>query len=158
MSSTDPQFVLEELWEGNECQFVPDKKFKGADVMANTAESSASVEEIEADVTVVKAESVGPYDYVLIKINPDAESPAEVAVDWLQENDYDVFDSTATVLDPYLQKQMMLLAFRLTKGGNDAADVGSIRPVVLTYKSEKPMIPLLPTAVAANDDMGIRVW
>uniref|UniRef100_A0A7S4S3U3 Uncharacterized protein n=1 Tax=Ditylum brightwellii TaxID=49249 RepID=A0A7S4S3U3_9STRA len=158
MSSTDPQFVLEELWEGNECQFVPDKKFKGADVMANTAESSASVEEIEADVTVVKADSVGPYDYVLIKINPDAESPAEVAVDWLQENDYDVFDSTATVLDPYLQKQMMLLAFRLTKGGNDAADVGSIRPVVLTYKSEKPMIPLLPTAVAANDDMGIRVW
>jgi len=58
------------------------------------------------------------------------------------------------VLRPYLQGGMNLIAFRLSK--NQGA--GSIRPVILTYASERPMIPIRPTAVAANDDMGILVW
>ncbi len=49
---------------------------------------------------------------------------------------------------------MNLIAFRLTKG----SETGSIRPVILTYDTEAPMIPIRPTAVAANDDMGVMVW
>jgi hypothetical protein len=29
---------------------------------------------------------------------------------------------------------------------------------MLTYNTDHPMIPIRPTAVAANDDMGILVW
>jgi MYXO-CTERM domain-containing protein len=47
-----------------------------------------------------------------------------------------------------------LLALRLQKG----ATAGSIRPIVLTYEAEKPMIPIKLTAVAANDDMGVLTW
>ncbi len=49
---------------------------------------------------------------------------------------------------------MNLLAVRLSK----QASVGSIRPIRLTYESDSPMIPIRPTAVAANQDMGILVW
>ncbi|MEL6182709.1 MAG: DUF2330 domain-containing protein, partial [Myxococcota bacterium] len=39
--------------------------------------------------------------------------------------------------------------------GNSAGD---IRPVVLTYDSEAPMIPIKLTAVAAEANMGVLVW
>mmetsp|Transcript_37376 Transcript_37376/g.76183 ORF Transcript_37376/g.76183 Transcript_37376/m.76183 type:complete len:374 (-) Transcript_37376:28-1149(-) len=58
------------------------------------------------------------------------------------------------VLRPYLEDGMNLLAFRLTKG----TESGSIRPIVITYNSTNPMIPIRPTAVAAEEDMGILVW
>ena len=35
---------------------------------------------------------------------------------------------------------------------------GSIRPIMITYESELPYIPIRPTAVAAKDDMGVMVW
>jgi hypothetical protein len=43
---------------------------------------------------------------------------------------------------------------RLTKGDL----VGAIRPLRITYAGESPSIPITPTAVAANQDMGILVW
>ena len=58
------------------------------------------------------------------------------------------------MLSPYLRDGLNLLAFKLTKG----TDVGAIRPVILTYESKLPMIPIRPTSVAAHDDMGIQVW
>ena len=63
-------------------------------------------------------------------------------------------DDIASLLGEYLQDAMNLLAFRLTKGN----DTGTIRPVWITYESDQPMIPIRPTAVAANDDMGVMVW
>ena len=58
------------------------------------------------------------------------------------------------MLGPYLREGLNLLAFKLTKG----TDVGAIRPVILTYESKLPMIPIRPASVAAHDDMGIQVW
>ena len=62
--------------------------------------------------------------------------------------------AASTMLGSYLSGGMNLIAFRLTKG--NAA--GTIRPIRMTYASERPMIPIRPTAVAANDDMGVMVW
>ncbi len=108
----------------------------------------------ESAVTVVASGTAGPYDYEQISVNPDLDDPAQVAVDWLVDNGYDVGDLGPDVLRPYLEQEMNLLAFRLTKG----SDTGSIRPIKLNYESEQPFIPLRPTAVAANPDMGIKVW
>jgi hypothetical protein len=105
-------------------------------------------------VIVLAAGSVGPYDYEVISLTGMPSDPAEVALDWLMDNGYDVTDLGPDVLRPYLEEGLNLLAFRLTK----SADTGSIRPVMITYDSESPFIPIRPTAVAANDDMGILVW
>jgi uncharacterized protein (TIGR03382 family) len=82
------------------------------------------------------------------------DDSAEVAVDWLGENGYDVTDLGPEVLRPYLDDGLNLLAFKLTKGNV----TGAIRPVRLTYEAELPSIPIRPTAVAANDDMGVMVF
>jgi len=104
-------------------------------------------------VTVRDSGSVGPYDYVTISVDGSSDV-AQIALDWLTDNGYDLTGTDAAVLEPYLADGLNLMAFRLTKGNS----AGAIRPVMLTYPSELPMIPIRPTAVAAQDDMGIRVW
>jgi Uncharacterized protein conserved in bacteria (DUF2330) len=58
------------------------------------------------------------------------------------------------LLGPYLEDGLYLLALKLKKG----ADAGSIRPIVLTYAADQPMIPIKLTAVAANEDMGVLAF
>ncbi len=108
----------------------------------------------EGGVTVVDSGSVGPYDYVIIALDPEAMDLVAVAITWLKENGYDVPELGAAVLRPYLEGGMNLLTFKLTKGNK----VGSIRPVKLSFGQGLPSIPIRPTAVAAQPDMGVMVW
>jgi RNAse (barnase) inhibitor barstar len=105
-------------------------------------------------VTVAASGSVGPYDIKVIKFDASLAEPADAAVSWLTMNGYDVPDGAAKLLGPYLQSGLELLALKLTKG----ADVGSIRPIVLTYPGTQASIPIKLTAVAANPDMGVLTW
>jgi len=111
-------------------------------------------------VNVLASGTVGPYDYVVIEPQASYEKVGDVVVEWLTLEGYDVVppggdpDDISTLLGEYLQDGMNLLAFRLTKGN----DTGTIRPIWITYASDQPMIPIRPTAVAANDDMGVMVW
>ena len=105
-------------------------------------------------VTVEAAGAIGPYDYTVISVQPFAFDPAQVALQWLTDNGFDAGTTAADALRPYLQDGLNLLAFRLHKD----TDVGSIRPVMITYAGKSPSIPIGPTAVAADDDMGVLVW
>ncbi len=105
-------------------------------------------------VNVLDSGTVGPYDFVIINVDPSLEDLAAEAIAWLGENRYDVDEFGADMLEIYLEQGMNLLAFRLTKG----ADAGSIRPVRLSFGPGLPSIPIRPTAVAATDDMGVMVW
>jgi hypothetical protein len=111
-------------------------------------------------VNVLASGTVGPYDFVVIEPDASYERIGDVVVQWLTFEGYDVVppggdpDDISTLLGGYLQGGMNLIAFRLTKG----SDTGTIRPIWITYESDQPMIPIRPTAVAANDDMGVMVW
>lgn len=106
------------------------------------------------DVRVVASGTTGPFDYQVIQVDAGASNPAALAIDWLDSNGYDVTALGEQILGEYLGNGLNLVAFKLNKN----ADSGSIRPVVLTYAAERAMIPIRPTALAANDDMGILVW
>ncbi|MEM7604651.1 MAG: DUF2330 domain-containing protein [Myxococcota bacterium] len=154
-AATNPTYTLTTRVEG-ECA-VPEFDSSGG----SRADASAAPESGVADagfapppVTVVDSGSVGPYDFVIINLDPDAEDVGALATDWLVDNDYDVSDFGRDRLVPYLESGMNLLAFRLTKGRN----AGEIRPVRLSFGEGLPSIPLRPTAAAATPDMGILVW
>jgi hypothetical protein len=100
--------------------------------------------------------SVGPYDYVDLVVDPQRGDPTEFATHWLTSNGYEVTGIESAALGWYLSRGYHLLAFRLTSGLDAAA--GAIRPVVLTYESKQPTIPLRPTAVSAREGMGVQVW
>jgi hypothetical protein len=105
-------------------------------------------------VTVVAAGNVGPYEYEVIQLDPSTERPGDVAIAWLGDNGYDVDSLGGSSLGSYLLMGMNLIAFRLTKGNS----AGTIRPIRIRYAASCPMVPIRPTAVAAEDDMGVLVW
>jgi hypothetical protein len=150
---TAPQYVMNRHVEGQCDQPPPFTGYPSA--AGGTAGFNTSAPGAAAPAIDVLAQgSVGPYDYAVIKPNPALTSPAQVALDWLKKEGYDVTGVSGDVLGPYLADGLNLVAFRLTKG----TMVGSIRPVVLTYNGDKPSIPIRPTAVAAQEDMGVLVY
>jgi hypothetical protein len=105
-------------------------------------------------VTVAASGVVGAFEWTALALDPGLASPADAAITWLTDNGYDVTPGADALLGPYLADGNYLLALRLTKG----SDSGSIRPIVLTYDAELPMIPIKLTAVAANENMGVMAW
>jgi hypothetical protein len=155
-SATDPQYFVNQTIEGD-CK---DGAFGngGAGVVSGPGDFSRdpAAEGDEGGISVLAHEEVGPYVYDVISVDPTLDDPADAAVEWLTDNEYDITGIGPEVLRPYLADGLNLLAFKLQKSPDLTS--GSIRPVVLTYQGDKPSIPIRPTAVAARPDMGIRVW
>lgn len=153
-AATNPSYLLNTRVEGN-CSdgggfFRGGATSDSAEGPAASADGGAAA----PPVSVADRGSVGPYDYVNITIDPAIEDKYAVAAEWLQSSGYDVPDMGSDVITPYLDSGMNLLAFRLTKGN----DAGAIRPVRLSFGPGLPSIPLRPTALATQPDMGIMVW
>lgn len=102
----------------------------------------------EAGVAV-KESSAGPYDWAVVRA--DEKQPM---LDWLADNGYFVPAGTQEAIDPYIRPGAYFLALKLQAGQS----LGDLQPVVVEYASERPMIPIILTSVAANPDMGILVW
>jgi hypothetical protein len=120
--------------------------------LANSRASSAPAAEDSAgggSSPLVIQSSVGPYDYAVLKAdNKDA------MLKWLNDNRYFIPTGTEDVVGPYIQPGAYFLALKLKSGKS----TGDIAPVVLTYPSQLPMIPIILTSVAAQPNMGIQVW
>jgi hypothetical protein len=151
-AATAPQYWVEVAVEGSCMQKGRPQAASGADSGAGGAPSAPDT--TAAPVVIVDRGSIGPYDYVNITALRALGDPSKVATDWLKRNGYDLTGVDGKVLSPYLKDGLNLLAFKLTKG----AEAGAIRPVILTYESKLPTIPIRPTSIGARDDMGIQVW
>ena len=130
--ATDPVFIPPEL---------PD---------CVTLQTPQPVFALSADsVKVFASGEVGPYGFDVI----GSEDP-DALVEWLRENQYQVTESMEPLINIYVEEQFVFLAMRLLPG-QGAQDV---QPVKITYPSERPMIPLRLTAVAANPNMAVMTW
>ena len=139
-AATQPQFVLEQ--QGEAC---PSAVFGGG----TTGGVSESVADSASGGVSVEETTVGPFDVQLITSeNPDAMA------NWLVDNNYDLSDRGRELIEPYVLDGMKFVGLKLRSGQS----AGSIQPVILRYQSEKPMITIRLTAVAAQDDMGVLVW
>ncbi len=102
-----------------------------------------------AAVEVFASGEVGPYGFDVV----GSEDP-DALVTWLRDNSYRVTAEMEPLIDLYVDEEFVFLAMKLRpdKGAQD------VEPVKVTYPSERPMIPLRLTAVAANPDMAVMVW
>ena len=144
ITQTQPKYRLNRQFAG-ECG----NNFPGRGVSLSGQNDSAAPSESDDGSPLVIQDSVGPYDFAVLR----ADSRDEMFA-WLTENNYFIPTGTEDVVGPYIRPGAYFLALKLQKG--EAA--GDIQPVVLEYESDKPMIPIILTSVAANPDMGIQVW
>lgn len=101
------------------------------------------------DSPLVVRASIGPYDYAVLKADDKT-----AMLDWLNTNRFFVPATSDEALAPYLRPGASFLALKLRPG----ASTGQIRPIVLKYASELPMIPITLTSIGAVPNMGIQVW
>ncbi|MDD9944470.1 MAG: DUF2330 domain-containing protein, partial [Myxococcales bacterium] len=149
--ATNPQYNLMLRFEDG-CA-VP--RSTGVPATTSAGNGPVDADDGESAVTVEASGSVGPFDWTLLGVDLEqGDDPVQEAVDWLEDNDYDVTAIGPDLLRPYLEADNKLLAVKLTKGN----DTGAIRPLMITYAGDKPSIPIRPTAVAAEDDMAIMVF
>jgi len=150
--ATNPSYNLTTRVEGT-CK--PSRFVNNSAGSAPASQAPAASPRAEGSgVTVAASGVVGAFEWTALALDPALAKPADAAITWLTSNGYDVTPGSDALLGPYLEDGNYLLALRLTKG----SDTGSIRPIVLTYDAELPMIPIKLTAVAANENMGVMTW
>lgn len=144
IATTQPRYRLNRIFEDS-CNNVP---LAGSAFGDSTSNESTRDDTMDPGV-LIKQDSIGPFDYAVL----DGSDRTEM-FDWLTDNGYFIPGGTEDVVGPYIHEGAYFLALKLRKGN----DAGDIQPVVLRYESDLPMIPIILTQVAANPDMGIRVW
>jgi hypothetical protein len=149
-TATNPQYTLTTRIEGS-CR---DADSRSSPSFGVSSDAGLSRSDAGGPIRVVNEGSVGPYDFIVINVDPMTPRASDAAVAWLRANEFQIDEGGADRLEPYLAPGMNLMAFRLTKGNS----TGSIRPVEITFGRGQPSIPIRPTAVAAVADMGVMVW
>lgn len=115
-----------------------------------TTEQALSAIDLPQDgVEIVGTADVGPFETVTLQ----ADS-SQALVDWLQVNDYDLPMALEPALAPYVAQGSYFVAMRLSAD----ADTGDIEPIALHYPATTLSIPIQLTAIAAADDMPVRVY
>lgn len=141
---TRPQFNLTR--SGQEC-FIDDLVFEQS---PTSADGSADADDsADSGVVVEDVQNVGGYVVTLIS-GDNAESISQ----WLLDNNYDLTTTGEQLLAPYVEEQMKFAAVRLQQNRG----LGSIQPLIMRYQSDKPVVPIRLTAVAALEDMGVLIW
>lgn len=146
-ATTQPKYVARPEYVGD-CLFDPSRNGGFGSPSSDSAGGEADPND-DGGSPLVLQDSVGPFDYAILRA--DSKQPM---LDWLAENRFFVPAGTDAAVDPYIRTGAFFLALKLRKGN----EVGDITPVVVKYRSDLPMIPLVLTSVAANPNMGVAVW
>lgn len=149
IATTQPKYRMTREYHGS-CPFDPNdpNNFGGGGGGGPSAGSDSEGGIDEGSVLVVE-DSIGPYDYAVLRA--DTQEPM---LAWLRENGYFVPTATAESVTPYIRPGAFFLALKLQKG----KEVGDLQPVVLKYASDYAMIPIILTGVGAAEDMPVLVW
>ncbi len=145
-----PQFRLQTEY-ADDCQW-PEEEWADAG-LASAADGGAGGAGGAGDpapprVQVLSREAIGPYDRVIL----DAQDVGALR-DWLDDNEFAIPDTIDEKLSPYIELDAVFVAIKLLAG----SDSGDIVPLRLTFTGDRPAIPIIPTAVAAENDVGVIV-
>lgn len=143
------QDAFNELQQITNPVFIPPERPRCAELDDSFFGADTAMSEAEGGVEVFASGEVGPYGFDVI----GSDDP-NALIDWLRQHNYRVTEPMIPLINVYVQEGFVFLAMRLLP----EEDAGSIAPIQITYDTDRPMIPLRLTAVAANPNMGVYVW
>lgn len=98
---------------------------------------------------IVLQDTVGAFEIVVLE-----GGNASQVIEFFIQNDYAFNDDAEPLIQEYLDEGFLMVGVKLTTG----AEVEEIHPLVFRFISDEPCIPIRLTAVAAQDNMGIRAY
>ncbi len=103
------------------------------------------------EVHILDSGVVGPFETVTL-----ASDDAAALTTWLSDNGYVIPETAYPIIDSYVSAGFYFVGLKLTKD----ATTGDLRPIVLrmTGANLTPCVPLRLTAIAAAQEMPVRVW
>lgn len=116
---------------------------------APASEGGAGGSRNDDGVIIYDESDVGPYSTATV-----GSDDASALINWLNENDYVITEAMYPMVHTYVNEGTLFLAMKLQPGQG----VDALQPIVMTYQSTRPVIPIRLTAVAADPNMGILVW
>jgi len=129
---------------------IPDCVFRNQNLMFESdMVMSAPMSDMAGSVQVLASGTAGPYAYDVV----DSPDPQALVI-WLRENNYQVTEEMIPLIEVYNAEGMPFLAMKLQPD----AGVQEIQPIVMTYESDLPMIPIRLTAVAGTHNKNILTW
>lgn len=134
--ATQPQF------QGNFGCFAPEAAGGGQDPNSPPNRDDDGVE-------VLAREQVGPFDTATITSNDP-----RALVQWLRDNGFRILPEMEPFVALYTAEGMKFVAMKLQPG----EDVEAIAPIKMRYASAGMAVPLRLTAVAAQLEMGVKIW
>jgi MYXO-CTERM domain-containing protein len=99
--------------------------------------------------SVVFQKTVGAFEVTVLQ-----GGTAQEVGDWLTTNNYQQIPNAAALLQQYVERSFVFAAIKLTAG----AGTEEIHPLVFKYEGNEPCVPIVLTAVAATEDMGVRTF
>jgi MYXO-CTERM domain-containing protein len=148
IATTQPKYRLVTKYDGS-CGFQPPGRGSTTFQAGAGGPAGPTATTVDGNSPLVIQDSIGPYDYAVLK----ADSQADM-LQWLQDNHYFVPAGTDQTVSAYIHPGAYFLALKLSSGQS----AGDLQPVVVNYPSDKPMIPIVLTSVAAQPNMGVQVW
>ena len=149
INRTQPRYTITRQFSGN-CSFDPSRVSLGDGQADSGSENGPPSPGASPEDPLVARNLVGPYDTAVL-----SAASKDAMLQWLADERFFVPAGTDDAVDPYIREGGFFLALKLRK--DQAVDVGDLQPVVLTYESELPMIPIVLTGVAADPDMPVLV-
>ena len=134
--ATQPQF------QGNFGCFAPEADAGGQD-------PNGPPDRDDDGVDVLAREQVGPFDTATITSNDP-----RALVQWLRDNGFRILPEMEPFVALYTAEGMKFVAMKLQPG--EAVD--AIAPIKMRYASAGMAVPLRLTAVAAQLEMGVKIW
>ncbi len=98
---------------------------------------------------VVLQKTVGAYEIAVLD-----GGTVEGVMQWLGDNGYQQDPASQPILAKYLEDGHLFTAIKLANN----VGVKEIHPIVLRFQGQEPCVPLKLTAIAAQDDMEVRVF
>ena len=147
---------LVEYYDENPChpKIVMDDMVLQAVTVESRAESTKGARSNKSLGVKIEAEySVGEYDIIIL-----SATQSDGLRQWLIMNDYKIPSTANEVLDPYIKNKMKFFVVKVNLKNHSATGYDYLRPIQISFNSERFMLPLRLGMANASSDQDMLVY
>ncbi|MEM6253575.1 MAG: DUF2330 domain-containing protein [Cyanobacteria bacterium P01_D01_bin.156] len=148
---------LVEYFDSDPCQIMrpfAEPGLRRLRLEATAADSAAAPASSSAlGVTIEEQFSVGEYDILILSARE-----SDGLETWLRQNQYQLPQGASQVLAPYIRQGMKFFVAKVNLDEFDSSGYQSLRPLQISYKSPKFMLPIRLGMLNADGDQDLIVY